>query len=290
MATDPWCDITVVIVTYNSAHVINPCLESLRGTRHVVVVDNASDDDIASVVRRVLPHADFIRNPRNVGFGTAVNQGIARATTPFALLLSPDTILSAAAIARLHAAAAAYPDAGMIVPYLENNQGAVELSWMGPFEHNHRPVPVPPEHPFCTWFVMAAVVLFPLSAWRRIGGFDEAIFLYGEDVDLCLRTTKAGHSLIVVPDARAIHLGGQSSRVTWQSRWRRDWHMTWGHLYLERKHGNIGRAVREARALAVRHGLKTALYVALLNPKRVIGNLAKAAAAIAFLRGGKAHD
>jgi GT2 family glycosyltransferase len=283
METDPWRDITIVIVTHNSSRIIESCLVPLRGARRVVVVDNASRDDTCDRVRRVLGNAEIIRNSSNAGFGAAVNRGVARADTPFVLLLSPDTIVGGETVRLLIEAAHAYAEAALIAPYLTDSAGMVELSWMGPFEHNHHPATVFPENPFCTWFVMAAVLLIRVSAWRHVTGFDERIFLYGEDVDLCLRFSKARFGLVIVPTARAQHSGGQSSRFTWRVRWRRDWHMTWGHLYIEARHGDPKHARVEARALALRHAAKVALYLLLINPKRIIGNLAKVSAALAFL-------
>lgn len=286
----PWRDVTVVVVAYNSGHAIGGCLQALGAAAKVVVVDNASSDDSVAAVRAALPGADILRNAENVGFGTAVNQGFARAATKYALLLSPDTTIDGAALAKLIGAAEANPEAAIAAPLLKDSAGRTELSVMGPGEHNHRPADFVPDGDFCTWFAMAAVWLCPLDRWRAVGGFDEKIFLYGEDADLCLRTTKAGFSIVVVPDAVALHLGGQSSRKNWKSRWVRDWHMTWGHLYLEQNHGDAAKAASEARSLLRRHGGRAILYFLLLRWGRAMGNLAKASAARAFLGGKAAHS
>ena len=286
---NPWQDVTVVVVAYNSGHAIGACLKSLGPAAKVVVVDNASADDSAAVVRAARPEAEIVRNVENVGFGTAVNRGFARAATEYVLLLSPDTTIDGDALAKLVAASDANPEAAIVAPLLKDRAGRIELSVMGPGEHNHRPAEFAPDGTLCTWFAMAAVWLCRLDHWRTVGGFDEKIFLYGEDADLCLRTTKAGFSIVVVPAATALHLGGQSSRRNWKSRWVRDWHMTWGHLYLERNHGDPARAVSEARSLLRRHAARAILYFLLLRWGRAMGNLAKAAAARAFLEGRAAR-
>lgn len=286
---DPWQDVTVVVVAYNSGHAIGACLKSLGPGAKVVVVDNASGDDSISVVRAARPEAEIVQNVENVGFGTAVNRGFARATTKYVLLLSPDTTIGEDALGRLIAATEANPEAAIVAPLLKDGHGRIELSVMGPAEHNHRPADAAPEGDFCTWFAMAAVWLCRPDHWRAVGGFDEKIFLYGEDADLCLRTTRVGFSIVVVPDAVALHRGGQSSRKTWKSRWVRDWHMTWGHLYLEKNHGDPAKAASEARGLLRRHGGRAILYFLLLRWGRAMGNLAKASAARAFLDGRSAR-
>lgn len=286
---NPWQDVTVVVVAYNSAHVLGACLGSLGPGAKVVIVDNASTDDSVAAARDAMPGAEIVRNAENVGFGTAVNRGFARAATKYVLLLSPDTTIEEDALGRLIAAADANPEAAIVAPLLKDRAGRLEFSVMGPREHNHRPADFAPDGAVCTWFAMAAVWLCRLDHWRTVGGFDEKIFLYGEDADLCLRTTKAGFSIVVVPDATALHLGGQSSRRNWKSRWVRDWHMIWGHLYLEKNHGDPAKATSEARSLLRRHAARAVLYFLLLRWGRAMGNLAKASAARAFLKGRAAR-
>lgn len=274
--------VTAVVVTYNSAQAIGSCLAALPPIP-CIVVDNASDDDTLEVVRKIRPDATLLRNDRNVGFGRAVNRGFESVATPYAILLNPDAACAEGALASLRRAFDLYPDAGIVVPLLEDESGRFSLPVMGPSERNHRPSPAAPEAPFCTWFVTGAAWLCAMDAWRRVGGFDPAIFMYGEDTDLCLRMSRARRAMIVVPEARVIHLGGRSSRLDWRVRWRKDWHMTWGHFYVMDKHGEPARARAEAWRALFRHGLKTLLYILLLNPKRVLGNFARAHAAIAYL-------
>lgn len=277
-------DITAVVVTYNSAAIIGDCLAALPPIP-CVIVDNASDDDTCAIVARARPDATVVRKTANVGFGRAVNEGFAATKTAYALLLNPDAFCPPESLVGLRRAADAYPDAGLIAPLVLDVREAPALPVMGPGEHNHRPADFAPEGPFCTWFVTAAAWLCPMAAWRAVGGFDPAIFMYSEDVDLCLRMTAARRAMIVAPEARVRHLGGRSSRLTWRTRWRKDWHMTWGHLYLGAKWGDAAVTRAQAWRLVGRHGLKALLYVLLARPRRVLGNLARAHAAAAFLRG-----
>lgn len=285
---DPWAEVTAVIVTYNSATVIEDCLAALGPGARVIVVDSASSDDTLQRVRRRLPTADVIENPVNVGYGRGNNQGIERVRTPYALILNPDVIVSVGAVAGLLRKAGENPSAAIVAPLLERPGGGLELPLMGPGEHRHRHAEFVPVGDFCTWFVTGAVLFCRLDAWRALGGFDEKIFLTNEDTDLCLRATRAGYGLVVTPDVRVRHLGGRSVAPTWRVRWIKDWHMTWSHLYVEARYGDAPVA-RRGRALAVGHGLRTLLYLLLLNPKKVAGNFAKTLAAVSFLLGRPAR-
>lgn len=281
--SDTMRDVTAVIVTYNSAEAIGLCLAALPAIP-CVIIDNASDDDSCAIARQLRPDALVLHNDENIGFGRATNRGFENVTTPYAILLNPDTVCTGEALATMRQAFDLFPDAGIVAPLLQNAAGSPSLPVMGPRERTHRPALIPPEAPFCTWFVTAAAWLCAMDAWRKAGGFDPSIFMYGEDVDLCLRMSAIRRAMIVVPEARVTHLGGRSSRIDWRVRWRKDWHMAWGHFYVSGKHGDPIEVRRGAWRLLLRHGFKALLYVVLLRPYRVAGNLAKALAALAFLR------
>ena len=277
---------TAVIVTYNSSRVIEVCLAALTSTVPVIIVDNASADDTLARVRRVRPDAHIIANVANMGLGFAVNQGFMAVKTDFALYMGPDGILLSDALDLLVATAKADEKAALITPLLRNPaNGKAELYMMGPGEMRHVQAENVPDGPFCTWFVIGAVFLYRMSAWREVGGFDENIFLFSEDLDLAIRTRQAGYALQVVPAAMALHLSGKSASPSRRVQAIKDWHMTWSHFYIMAKHGDLDAAKAEARSYVRKFGLKALLYVLLLRPKKVRGNLAKAQAAYAFLTG-----
>lgn len=285
VAGDPWKSVTAVVVVHNSAAVVGECLKSLSRAARVIVVDNASTDDTGAVARAALPTVEIVENPRNMGYGTANNIGFEQSRTPYTLLLNPDAVVTEGALEKLVAAAERYPQAAVLAPLLVGAEGRLELYAMGFGEKSHHRQETPPDGDMCTGFIMGAAMLWRMEAWRRLGGFDEAIFLYGEDTDMALRTATAGYSMIVVPEAAVRHLGGRSAPPSRQARWRKDWHMTWGPLYVMAKHGEKEEAETKAKAMVRRHGLKALFYVLVLRPKRFLGNLARAHGAWTFLRG-----
>lgn len=285
----PWGDLTVVIVTYNSATAIAACLARVRHAARVIVVDNASHDDTVTVARAALPTVEVVALPRNEGYGTAANRGMERIGTGLGLLVTPDALLEDGALDRLAAALTGDPQAALTAPLLTGAQGRPDLAVMGPGERTHRAMVETPDGPFCSWFVNGAVCLWRMEAWRQVGGFDEAIFLYCEDLDLCLRTSRAGLSMVVEPAARAGHAGGRSTTPNPAVQRLKDWHQIWSHLYLAAKHGDPAAAKVEGRAMAIRYALRGLLYVLLLRKRRVRDNFLKAGAALTFLRGRPAR-
>ena len=279
-------DVTAVIVTYNSARTIEVCLSALPGGVPVIVVDNASTDDTCALVEQARPDAVILRNPANEGYGYANNQGMARVKTRYGLILNPDTLVDGNALAQLAAAAGRNPEAAIVAPLLLRPGGGFELPLMGPREKNHTQCEEEPGGDFCTWFLTGAALLCDMAVWKEVGGFDEAIFLYNEDADLALRISTLGRAQIVTPAARVHHVGGGSVPKTMHVRWLKDWHMTWSHYYFEGKHGGDKASLRAAaRVQAMTSGLRALLYVFLFNPKRVVGNAAKASGALAFALG-----
>jgi N-acetylglucosaminyl-diphospho-decaprenol L-rhamnosyltransferase len=278
-------DLSIVIVNYNSAAVIKSCLGPLANIRRIIVVDNASTDDSVERVRQVCPNAEIILNSKNFGYGTAVNQGISRVKTPYVLVINPDAILKTDAVESLISIARAYENTAIVAPLLYSPKRGLELELKGPGGRGHSRTKSKPDGDFCTWFATGAVWLCNMAAWRDVGGFDENIFLYGEDLDLCKRVNDSGYTVIFCPKARGDHLVSQATAPSIKIRWRKEWNIVWSHLYLTEKYN--GPATAEAWGLLFKHGPKTLFYAMVLQPKRLMRDLAVSHAAFSFLIGGK---
>lgn len=283
--TPDWQDISVVIVVFNSEHVIAQSLTSVKNAAQVILVDNASTDRTVEIARQTLPSVQVIQNPINMGYGTANNIGFEAITTPYGMILNPDAVMTEGAIQHLRAHLEADPACAVCAPLLKSPEGKLELYVMGFQERRHHPMTALPQGPFCTGFIMGAAMLWRMSAWRQLGGFDEAIFLYGEDTDLGLRTIQAGHTMIIEPASIVRHLGGQSERPSKEQQWRRNWQMTWGGLYVSSKWVDKETTRKDARTLICKHGLKALVYIFLLRFNRFHTNYARAHAAWTFLFG-----
>ena len=279
-------ELSVVIVNYNSAAVIEACLAPLQEVARVIVVDNASVDDSVEKVRLARPDADIILNEENRGYGCAVNQGFAKVKTTYALLINPDAVLTPEAIVNLIDTAEQTNRAGIVAPFLYSPKRGLELELKGPQEKTQSRADIVPEGAFCTWFATGAVWLCNIAAWRDVGGFDENIFLYCEDLDLCRRMTQKDYVILFAPAARGEHLVSQATLPTRRIRWRKEWNIVWSHLYLMKKHEGAKLAMSESWRLLRKHGPKTLFYALVLQPKRFMRDLAVSHAALSFLMGG----
>lgn len=277
--------LTVILVSYNSRDILRQTAPPLRDLAHVVIVDNASDDDTVAVAQALLPNSTVHASPVNLGFGRANNVALEQATTPFALLLNPDCRFDPAMVQRLLDAAARYPNAAILAPCLHDARGKAQVAYDGPFWQRGGPPYLEPSGDLCADFLPGAALLLRLERFRDVGYFDPAIFMYYEDDDLCLRLRRAGHALVLVQDATLEHLVGQSSRRTLRLLHRKYFHEMASRLYVWSKYRGRAPALKLAAKLALTNLLKLPLFALTFNGHMTVRSLGRVQAALkAFVR------
>lgn len=230
--------LSVVIVSYRSRGPLARCLESLAACRtalplQVVVVDNASGDGTLEWLAQGWPWVEVFANAENLGFTRGVNQGFARAGADRILMLNPDCEVDSAALVRLIAALDADPGLAAVAPALLDSDGRVARScgrlpglWTLLCDHLGLAQRFPGSPLFGRYkyggrameslgrvaWASGAALLVARAAWERLGGLDERIFMYMEEVDWCRRAAVAGYGVRFVPEARVLHVGQQSAR------------------------------------------------------------------------------
>jgi GT2 family glycosyltransferase len=207
-------DVSVIIVTYDSASSIADCLTSVleqQGVeREVLVIDNASSDQTLNVVRTSPAKTTLIENRENVGFGRACNQGFAASEGRHIYLLNPDAqLISPNALATLCRALSEHKTWGMA--------GSRVVSATGEWK---RPATTYPDEshvgkdfsalPGKIAWVVGASMIIRREVYSELGGFDPEFFLYSEETDFCLRSRQRGYEIGLVEDAAVRHIGGAS--------------------------------------------------------------------------------
>ena len=276
------------MVSYDSAEVLPACLGALRAAGvPTLVVDNASSDASAALAEAA--GARVIRNVRNEGYGRANNIGARAVETELLLIANPDVVLDEGAVAELRAAAERYPDAALFAPRLVEPTGRV-------FYHAHsllarrlpgsRGTPVIPQGDACAPSFSGACFLVRRDMFLRLGGFDEAIFLFYEDDDLCRRIEDTGAALVYVPAAIARHVRGGSGPRSAGRIFTSRWHQAWSRAYVSRKWG----LPNPAPAMLALNAVKTAGAGLTLRRDVIERYAGSAAGALAFLRGRTARE
>jgi N-acetylglucosaminyl-diphospho-decaprenol L-rhamnosyltransferase len=234
-------DVSVIIVSFNTRRMTLNCLESVcRQTSginyEVIVVDNDSTDGSREAIAEKYKDCKLMELEQNVGFSRGNNIGAGEAEGKYLLLLNPDTLVLDGAIQKLYRFAESNEDAGIYggASYLE--EGSLDSNSCRPFSS--------PWGLFCMAVGLAAIfrknrffnqseyprerfngvmkadivsgcfLLINTSLWKALKGLDPAFFMFGEEVDLCIRAKRHGNYCLFTPDARIIHYGGASKKST----------------------------------------------------------------------------
>lgn len=216
--TESLHNISVIVVSYNTADLLKACLESVLASKkvncEVFVVDNASKDESADVVRKEFPTVRLIANEDNRGFGAANNQALCQCAGQYVVFLNPDTTVEPESFHNMVAFMDANPHVGLAGPKILNPDGTRQesVSYRYPgHRYGAADLGALPGNIAC---VLGACQIASADLLRELGGFDEDFFLYGEDQDICLRIRKRGFEIGFIEDAVIMHHGGQSERDT----------------------------------------------------------------------------
>lgn len=234
--------VTICIVTYNNAHTLEKCLASLPTGVRLKIWDNASRDDTMATLKRLAPHAQVEGAGENLGFGAGHNRLLTTVTTPYVLLLNPDAQLRPNTLAVLVQALVDHPKALVVGPQHVGDDGAPHSSWK--VDDTLYPEPANRAHiglgPWPVGMISGACMLWRTEAIKALGGFDENIFLYFEDDDLCALARRAGGQVLWAPQAQLQHSVG-ASLPGMEGAYRRERAMAWSRLYVSRKHARLSR-------------------------------------------------
>lgn len=269
-------DLSILIVTYNSSALIGRLLSHLRAEfdregaalqAEVIVVDNASRDGTADLVAGAHPWVQVVASRDNLGFAAGNNLAAQRATGRYLLLLNPDALPHPGALRQGVAYMDAHPQVGMGGGELLGEDGSRqpsarmfptlrdELFTLSGLAARHPRSRVlarldrrwaDPDAAARVDWIPGAFVFIPTALFRELGGFDEAFFMYYEEVDLCRRLAAAGRPVQYWPVLKAMHIGGASAKTVAQARVSKagsqleSWRMRSALLYYRKHHGFRG--------------------------------------------------
>ena len=223
--------LSVVIVNINTRDWLQGCLESLEQQDvferiQVVVVDNTSTDGSAAMVRRDFPSCELVQLEETVGFGQANNAGVRHAGAPLLLLLNPDTVVREGSLGEFIELLEEHPRCGVAGGLVYDGDGELERSTgsyptLGSMVLDRLLGRLPPARGLLGllserhWtgydearrvdWVTGACLWIRRELFEELGGFDENIYLYCDDVDLAYRARRAGAECWFFPCAPIVH-------------------------------------------------------------------------------------
>tara|TARA_B100001540_G_scaffold202703_1_gene178504 strand:- start:1300 stop:2334 length:1035 start_codon:yes stop_codon:yes gene_type:complete len=264
-------NLSVVIVTLKSEHVIHECIESIDKDISIIVVENSDNSKFKNDLESKYPNVNCILANKNLGMGTGSNLGIQHSKTDYVLILNPDVTLEDDTIDQLIMASKTnsdftilspisiddiYPnyqfEDQLVFPKILSTMGekntearqAVEFAYLKLRANNQMNLP------FNVKSVDGYAMLlnkkkFNLIMKNRMLNkfdekeyFDEKFFMYCENDDLCRRIIHNGGSILVVPNAKIHHLGAKSVNEKYDNEveFSRNWHWIWSKFYFYKKH------------------------------------------------------
>jgi GT2 family glycosyltransferase len=236
MSNSPRPDVSIIIVSWNVAQLLQDCLQSVYDTAkqlalEVIVVDSASSDNTVQMIQSHFPQVKLMAQTENVGFTRGNNIGLASATGRYVFLLNPDTVVLDDAIAQMVAYLDEHPKIGIIGPHTLNTDmthqstrrrfptaviAFYENFWV---EHkaprkaldNHYARDVMDDGVGEVDWMQGSALMARREIYDQIGGLDEQYIMYWEEVDWCKRAKLAGWGVIYLGTAKIIHHGGKST-------------------------------------------------------------------------------
>lgn len=241
--------LSVVVLTYNAKEVTDECFrrlkravayteQELKNKVEVIAVDNASPEGTAQMIEEKHPWVKLTKEKTNAGFSTGNNIGLRQTTQPYILVMNPDALIETDTLVKALSYFQSHPQCDVLGCQLKFPDGRTQPSW------GYLPNPlntilwilglsllpgikqlVGPIHPKSKGdfskerrveWVMGAFIMMKREVYEKTGGFDESIFMYMEEVELCRRISQAGYKIWYIPSIKITHLDKASSNFNIQ--------------------------------------------------------------------------
>ncbi len=260
-------DISVILVSYNTIEMTKKALGDLFASvgnlkMEVFIIDNASVDNSAEILRREYPNVTLIENKKNVGFGRANNQALPLTRGRYVLLLNTDAFVRPDTISKTVQYMEAHSKCGILGVKLLGSDGILQPScrfFPTPwniflersnlkrfFKHTKLVDDMSWDHAsvkYCDW-VPGCYYLIRKEVIDQVGLFDPRYFLYYEEVDHCLVAKRAGWEVVYFPDTPVVHIGGESAKqegaISSKSQQIESLQIESELLYFRKNHGLVG--------------------------------------------------
>ena len=280
-------NLSVVIVSFHSENVIHDCIKSIIDKIEIIVVENSGNKEFANKIEDQYKNVKCILSPKNLGMGAGNNLGLKHINTDYVFILNPDVILKKNTIEEIIIASKKIENFGLIAPISDNlkypNYKIKKkeiLNFTDPFK-------VDSVDGFA--MILNLKKLKKIDQFKDNNFFDENIFLYLENDDLCKRINKF-ESIFIVPKSKINHLGasGVNKKYSEQIELSRNWHWIWSKFYFNKKHYGFLKAFIDGLPVFLTAILKV-LFYSLINHKKKAIYLHRALGFLNALLGKKSY-
>jgi GT2 family glycosyltransferase len=284
---------SIAIATFYPGNIINKCLASLPDNKEILIIDNGDDkklqDDLSKINNKNLHYY----NIGDVGISKSLNYAISKSSNNYVFITQPDVIISSQSIENLIKASEKYDKVGIASPltfdeknYSKYDYYDLKISKSGKVLNNKKNFLIKkPEGNICVEAINSTALLIKKDVIEKIGKWDENIYTYLEDIDMCLRLRLAGYQIIKVSDAKAYHIGFASHEKKNHKKHDilRNWHFCWSSIYFKNKHATTISFLIFYVNIFSKSLFKSIIYLILFNKNKSETNLIKLRACLSYL-------
>ena len=219
-------DLTIIITTFKSEHKIKECINSIDSKIDIILIENSSSVEFKKEIENHFSNVKCELTNNNLGYGSANNIGLKKVKTKYALILNPDTILHPDSLNLFFEFVKKNDDFTILGPNQNEKLSNLNNSKKGEFEF------------FETDKIKGYAMFLNMEKLKRVGFYDENIFLYLEEIDLCKRVKDTMGKILICSNIIIFHYGGQSvnNNYSIQIELARNWHWMWSLFYFNKKH------------------------------------------------------
>ena len=252
-------NLTFIIVTFKSEHIIHECIKSLPKNSKIIVVDNSNNQEFKRNLEEKYPTIKVIVQ-ENSGMGAANNKGIVLCETDYAFVMNPDVKLHNNALQEMINFSSNNNDYCILAPISDdakypNYKTMIKNTINNKLDYLN------------VDSVDGFAMLLNKSKFKDNLYFDENFFLYLENDDLCLRKKKENSKIYIIKKAKINHLGGKSPSIIHEKEieYSRNWHWMWSKFYFNKKHYGYSRAFLATFSTLITSALRFFYYFIIVN-------------------------
>ena len=265
-------NLSVIIVSFMSEKVIHDCISSIPRDIQILIVDNSNNKSFKNEIEKKYKNVRCILSKNNIGMGAGNNCGLNEIDTDYGFILNPDVVLRDDTIDEIIIASKKVDTFSIIAPIMEEEDYPnYKLGKKKNFKNLN-------DEPFKVDSVDGFAMLLNLSRLNKLENFsnkeyfDENIFLYLENDDLCKRVSESGENIYIVPKSKIKHLGAKAvdEKYKYEIELSRNWHWVWSKFYFNKKHSGYLIAFIKVCPIFISASLKMLLYFFINNRKKNI--------------------
>ena len=282
--------LTIIIPTFYPGRIIKKCLASLPPVSEIIIIDNGEDLELEKIIKLQKFRIKHYK-VGDIGLSKSFNIALVKSKNENILITQPDVHFEKNSILNLIKAQKKYRNAGIISPilfekkkYSQYDHLDLSLSKLGNLENikKQKKINILPSG---VEAVNATAMLIKKSIIKKINGWDENIYTYHEDIDLCLRLRRKKYSIIKVKSSIVHHIGFGSNKKKNKAKAElsRNWHYCWSSLYFKDKHNSKINFIFFYVKNLVKYFLKTILNLLILRNKKFNLNFMRLRACLNYL-------